>query len=489
VFDETELEARRRRARALGGDHQVAREHARGRLTVRERIERLVDAGSFREIGTMATLPISDVQGAVVDVLPSPYVGGFATIGGRPVVVGGEDFTVNYGAPAQHLEKFKGGFSGFIEELAFEHRLPLVLLLHGAGGDVGFADAVGFTAVPSAHSVFPMAELLAVVPVVTAVLGVVGGGAGVRAVASHFSTMSRPQGMMFAAGPAIVERALGRWVDKAELGGVDVHVTRSGNVDNIAEDEDDALRQITRFLRFMPLNVDELPPPDAPAGPSLPHPPVDVDPSDPRYDPKHVVDALVDEGSWFPIGDAYGAAVVTGLARVEGRALGVLAHDPRIDDGYLDGLAADKQARFVQMCDLFHVPMAFLVNTAGVRSDPTSVREGVLRRTVRAIEAMHRTTVPVLAIHIGRCDGLAGMATSPANRTSTRVAWPTATFGDGAGLSTAPSEHDGPWVTAELFGIEEVIAPHETRGFLASWLRLTEHSIRPGGRLGPQYRP
>jgi acetyl-CoA carboxylase carboxyltransferase component len=483
TMTDPELEQRRRRAVALGGPERVAGEHARGRYTIRERIERLVDPGSFREIATLTTLPIVNVHGEVVDVLATPYVGGMATIDGRPVVVGGEDFTINYGAPSQHLEKFKGGFSGHIEELAFEHRLPLVLLLHGAGGDVGFADAVGYTAVPSAHDVFPMAEMLEVAPVVCAVLGVVGGGAGVRAVASHLSVMSRPQGLMFAAGPAIVERALGQRIDKAALGNVDMHVAASGNVDNIAEDEDDAFAQIRRFLAFLPTNVHHLPP-TAATGPTA------TRPSDAPGDPAAVIATIVDEGTWFPIGDDYGRSLRTGLARIAGRTVGILAHDARVNEGRVDGLAADKQVRFVQMCDLFHVPIVFLVDTPGVLSTLEAESDGVLRRVVRAVEAMHRVRVPVLTVHVGRCDGLAGMATSPANRTALRIGWPSASFGTGGDLSTMPAIDD-PWLTAEHLGIEEIIEPAETRAFLESWLTFNTEitATTAGPTSGRQYRP
>lgn len=477
-----ELSTRRRAALGLGGPEQIAREHERGRLTIRERIDRLVDAGSFREIGTLTTLPIVDVHGEVTAVVPAPYVGGIAAIGGRPVVVGGEDFTINYGAPAQHLEKFKGGFSGYIEELAIEHRLPLVLLLHGAGGDVGFTDAVGFTAVPSAHSVYPMAELLDVVPVVTAVLGVVGGGTGARAVASHLSIMSRPQGLMFAAGPAIVERALGRPVGKSELGGVDVHVAASGNVDNTASSEDDAFDQIRRFLAFLPANVDALPPDAEPVEPA-------AGGAAPAGDVAATIDALVDDGTWFPIGEEFGASLVTGLARVEGRSIGVLAHDRRVRQGALDGLAADKQTRFVQLCDLFHVPIVFLVDTPGVVADVEAEADGVLRRAFRAVEAMHRATVPVLSIHVGRCDGLAGMATSPANRSALRIGWPSASFGSGGDLTTVADAAASPWATAEHLGIEEIVDPAETRAFVAAWLGFGAGARRPGPKAGPEYRP
>lgn len=484
-----QLGARRSRALALGGPDQIRREHERGRLTIRERIDQLVDPGTFVEIGTFTTLPVADVYGRITAVLPTPYVGGFAEIGGRPVVVGGEDFTVNFGAPSQHLEKFKGGFSGYIEEMAHAYRLPLVLLLHGAGGDVGFADAVGFTAVPSEHDVFPMAELLGVVPVVAAVLGVVGGGAGARAVATHLSIMSRPQGLMFAAGPAIVERALGRRVDKAELGGVDVHVALSGNVDNVAEDEHDALAQIRRFVSFLPTNVDHLPPDAEPLAPDPDIATPSVTPDDPTYDPVDLIGSIVDAGSWFGIGEEYGRALVTGLARVSGRTVGVLAHDPRVAGGAMDGLAADKQVRFVQLCDTFHVPIVFLVNTPGVAAGEADEAGGVLRRVVRAIEAMHRAATPVLSVHVGVCDGLAGMATSTPNRLAMRVAWPSASFGSGGGLSTEARDPEPPWTTAEFFGVEEVIAPSATRRFVEAWLSFTAASRRAGSRTGPQFRP
>ncbi len=254
-----EIELRRKLALQQGGTEAVARQHEAGRLTVRERIDRLIDPGSFRENGPIAGHSETDAEGKLLSFTPANYVLGMARLDGRPCVVGGEDFTQRGGSPsAAGLRK-----SIFAEEIACRYRVPLVRLLEGAGGSVPRTGAprtpVSVEPVNAPPRFASFVQAMASVPVVSAALGPVAGFPAARLVASHFSIMTRETAQVMIGGPALVERALGDSISKEELGGARVHL-KSGVVDNVAEDEVDAFAQIRRFLSYLPTNVWESPP-------------------------------------------------------------------------------------------------------------------------------------------------------------------------------------------------------------------------------------
>src|SRR5437764_9192968 len=256
---EPELEELRRReelARRMGGEERVARQHASGRLTVRERIARLFDEGSFRETGALAGRG-SYEDGELTDFLPANCVVGRGRVEGRPVVVQGDDFTVRGGAADAGIwQKMV-----YAERLAQELRMPLVRLVDGTGGggSVKSLEDMGHTYVPFIPGWELAVENLSTVPVVAAALGPVAGLGAARVVASHFSVIVRDTAQLFVAGPPVVAAAMGETPDKEELGGARAQ-TRAGAVDNQAADEDDALAQLKRFLSYLPPDVWEPPP-------------------------------------------------------------------------------------------------------------------------------------------------------------------------------------------------------------------------------------
>ena len=256
---EGELEELRRReelARRMGGTERVERQRAAGRLTVRERIHRLFDAGTFHETGTLAGRATYEGE-ELVDFLPANVVIGRGRIEGRPAVVQGDDFTVRGGAADAGI----AAKMVYAEKLANEFRTPLVRLVDGTGGggSVKSLEMMGFTYVPFIPGWEVAAENLAIVPVVAAALGPVAGLGAARVVASHFSMIVRGTAQLFVAGPPVVAAAMGETPDKEQLGGARTQ-TRAGAVDNEAQDEDDAFAQIRRFLSFLPSNVWEAPP-------------------------------------------------------------------------------------------------------------------------------------------------------------------------------------------------------------------------------------
>src|SRR6185436_10271183 len=191
--------------------------------------------------------------------VPAPYVGGLASIDGRPVAIGGEDFTVR-GGSSWGSDRRKGGQGGFVEDLAHQYRIPLVNLCDGAGGTVTSAKRRGYTTFPGVHSFGRSVQLLSEVPVVSAVLGTAAGGPAGRAILSHWSVMVKGSSQVFAAGPPVVERSLGQKLTKEELGGAHIAVDAAGTIDNAAASEQECFAMIRRYLSFMPPNVWQLPP-------------------------------------------------------------------------------------------------------------------------------------------------------------------------------------------------------------------------------------
>ena len=355
-----ELERRRKWADDLGGEERVGRHHDRGCLTVRERIAGIVDAGSFQEIGKLAGKG-RYVDNAVTKVVPAPYVMGLGKINGRPVTIGGEDYTVR-GGIATGNDRRKGGRGGFVEDLAYEYRIPLVNLIDGAGGSVDSIRQRGYSAFPGSglKGFERSVELLSCVPVVCAVMGTAAGGPAARAVLAHWSVMVKGTSQIFAAGPPLVERAYGTSPAKEDLGGSKIAVDTAGTIENVVENEAECFAMIKRFLGFMPQNVWELPPAVACADPvdrcedELLH----MVPQQRRagYDMRKIIKLIVDRDSTFEIQPTFGRGAITCLARMNGKVIGIVANNP-LHGGIMDVKAARKQGHFIDLCDCFHIPI------------------------------------------------------------------------------------------------------------------------------------
>jgi acetyl-CoA carboxylase carboxyltransferase component len=506
-----EVDQRRTYAYQGGGSSRIAREHKAGRLTVRERIELLVDEGTFVEYGTFVTTPTE-----TGDQLPSTFVCGTAEIDGRMVALGLEDFTVEGGGVGVHLDRYKGSWGGFIEEVALHYRIPLVLLMQGVGGSVALQEEKGYPELLAGVSVYPVFELLSEVPVVTAVLGPTAGSSAARASIAHFSVMARDNGCLFAGGPPLVRHALGLDIDKMDLGGAQMHVVESGIIDNAVDSEEDAVDHIRLFLSYLPSNVSELPPHELIGDPA--DRPIDevleiVSP-DARhaYDVQALVDTVVDEETFFEIAPDHGQALRIGLARIDGHPVGILATDARHNAGAMDVDSSEKQTRFVEMCNAFHLPLVYFVDVPGFMVGPDAERSGLLRKGSQAVRAIQSATVPVYTVQVRRSYGLAAQGTGSPNPLSVRLAWPSGEWGDmpvGGGIEAAHraeleaaenkealraeltkqyEEQSSPWRTVEKFGVEEMIDPRDTRRRLSSLLQLARHATIPGPKNGPSVR-
>jgi acetyl-CoA carboxylase carboxyltransferase component len=507
-----ELERRRKWAEAQGGAANVKRQHDQGRLTIRERIAGLVDADSFQEIGKLTGAEEYDGP-SLKNVTPAPYVMGLAQIDGRPVAVGGEDFTVRGGTTAA-LDKRKGGQGGFVEDLAHQYRIPLVNLIDGAGGTVTSAKRRGHTVFPGIDSFDRSVDLMGETPVVCAVLGSAAGGPAGRAILSHWSVMVKDTSQIFAAGPAVVERSLGQRIDKEALGGAAVAVAKGGTIDNVADSEEECFELVRRFLSYMPQNVWELPPvvkSDDPAD-RFEDALRSIVPEERRrpYDMRKLIGLVADRDSIFEVQPLYGKALITCLARLDGHVVGIVANNPMVYGGAMDGPAARKQVRFVEMCDTFHIPLVFFVDVPGFMVGLQAEESGVLRDGMRAVYIASQTSVPVITLVIRKCYGMAGMATCHKRSLEYRIAWPSAEWGSlpvEGGVAVAfrreiaaaanPKEREreiedelrfygSPMRTAAAFGVEDMLDPRETRPYLCRLVALAQSRLKTD--LGPNYR-
>ncbi len=507
-----ELHRRQELARKMGGEERIQRQHDNGRLTVRERIDALVDPNSFHEIGALAGKASYGADGKLQDFTPSNFVLGTADLNGRRVVIGGDDFTVRGGAADAKV----GDKSGYGERYALEMRLPLVRLIDGSGGggSVKTLEIVGHSYVPALHGFETTMRLMGQVPVVCACMGSVAGLGAVRVTISHFSLMIRETSQLFVAGPPVVERGFGKPVGKNQLGGSQIHAQGSGAVDNEVDSEQEAFAVIKRFLSYLPQNVWQAPPRTATDDPvdrreeSL----LSVIPRDRRqmYKVRKIIDAIVDRDSFFEISPAYGESLVVGLARLNGYAIGIMANDTEHHGGAVNATASEKMMRFVDLCDTFHLPVVNLVDNPGFLIGVEAEKEGTVRLGSRALMACYQATIPWISVIIRRCYGVAGAGHGKSDGLNLRYAWPSADWGSlpiEGGVQAAYKrdiesaenpdarrreleamleQYRSPFRTAEAFGIEEVIDPRDTRPLLCDWVRLA-YEIIPS-QLGPKTR-
>lgn len=490
----TELERRRHLAKQQGGPEGIARQHAKGRLTVRERIDELLDPGSFSEHGKATALPDYDENDEFTGFVPANYVVGFGRIDNRRVVVGGEDFTLKGGSPnAAGLRK-----SVYAEHLASRFKVPLVRLLEGGGGSVKGSARKGGTVGEPVYTeprFKIIADAMGQVPIASAALGAVAGFPAGRLVASHFSVMTRYTSQILIGGPALVERALGVKMTKEELGGVEVH-SRSGIVDNVAEDEHDAFRQIRRFLSYLPSNVWQSAPRidcDDPVDRMEPEL-LDIVPRDSNapFEMRAIIEMVLDQGSVFEMGRSYGPSQITALARLNGQPVGVLGNDCNFYAGAMTAEAAQKYRRFVEMCDMFHLPIINFVDQPGFMIGPESEQAGTIRYGMAAVAAAVQARVPWAAIQVHKGFGVATAAHFGDN--AYVLSWPSVESGalpleGGVAVAfhreIAAAEDPeakrkeiedrlrqarSPFPRAESFSVHELIDPRETRPVLAEWI-------------------
>lgn len=504
-----ELEERRFFANQMGGEANIERQHSSGRLSARERIEKLLDPDTFREIGILAGKGVYSDTGELISVTPANVIIGMGRIHGEKVMVSAEDFTVRGGSSeATSPEKWQ-----YAERLALEYRMPMIRLVETAGGSVNLVQQMGATKIPG-YPHWRWVEMLSTVPVISAALGACAGFGARRVVSSHFSVMAEGTSQVFAAGPAVVLPGVNEQVSKEELGGSKVHAHGSGVVDNEASDEADALSQIRTLIKFLPGSVFKLPSrvetSDSPDRKEEQL--ASIIPRNRRrgYQMRELLNMVFDQDSSFEIGKYQGRSQITMLARLNGWPVGILANDPIQFGGAMTAKSAEKMIRFIDMCDTFHIPIVNFVDQPGTYIGSTAEKDGTVRMAIRAGAAIDQVTVPWYTVFVRRCFGLAGAGYGPLRGANLRIAWPSAYWGsipfDGGveaafrrDIQSAPEPelrrneliaqfrpYESPFKTAEQFGIQDIVDPRMTRPILCDWIEQAYEQLPM--ELGPKAR-
>jgi acetyl-CoA carboxylase carboxyltransferase component len=488
-----ELQQRRADALAMGGSDRVARHRASGRLTVRERVDRLLDPGSFYEIGLLA-LP----ERRRDDPVPGDgVVTGFGRIDGRKVCLIGIDATVMAGTTAPISMRKQGRIAAF----AAEKGLPLVLLCDADGGRIPDVMGWRFSGLPfDFRSFLQTPEGYPAIPRVAAVLGPSYGDAALHAATAHFVVMTQ-SGSVGLSGPSVVASAVGERVTDQELGGPGP-AQEVGNVHMVVPTEDDAFDAIAAALSFLPSNA-ALPAPVAPAAEPRVDPSLlpSIVPLHPRqgYDMHEVIDAIVDAASVFPWRDQGARNVITTFARIDGMPVGVIASQPLHGAGALDPPALEKAHDFADLCDTFNLPLVFLQDVPGLLIGRDAERGGIVKGYERLVARLARARVPRIAVVIRKAYGgghyaMGGQPTRP----DLLVCWPSAELGfmapdtgvrtvnrrrlehaeeEGGAVARAELEatltaewndESAPWEAAAHFFVDDIIDPRDTRRVIAT---------------------
>ena len=490
-----DLERRQSEARAMGGAQKVEKQRRGGRLDARARVETLLDPGSFFELGTL----VGGVREPGGPATPADaLVAGAGRIDGRPVLVGAEDFTVQGGSigPGAADKRYR------LAQWAAQERVPLIMMLEGAGHRLtnmlrprgrGPNDLQG------------LAELSGLVPTVCVVMGPSAGHGALTAPLMDFVIMVEG-GALFSAGPPLVEAAVGQKVTKEELGGVEVHVARSGVAHNRAADDASALQGVRRYLSYFPANAWEAPPRSV--GEDTGERSLDellelIPPDDRRpYAMRDLMGIVFDRDSVFEIQPEFGTAMVTALAFLGGRAVAVVANDPAIRGGAVDRDAADKAARFLEVVGAFHLPVVFLADNPGVMAGTQAERDGALRAAARMFAAQHRLRSPKFSVTLRKAFGFGSsiMAMNPFDAQTLSIALPGVSLGamparsGGAAANLDADlqaelevgEASGPYGVAHTMAFDEIVDPRQLRNVLLRGLELS--AARARGPLEPIVR-
>jgi acetyl-CoA carboxylase carboxyltransferase component len=508
-----ELNHRNGLADEMGGTEKVARQHEFGKLTIRERVDKIVDETSFHEIGKLAGVSEYNDAGELVSYTPSNFVFGTAEIDNRPVIISGDDFTVRGGSADASIAGKRMQAEGFANEL----RLPHVRLVDGmgGGGSVKTIETAGRTYIPRIAGWETIVNHLGIAPSVSLALGSVAGIGAARVTTSHYSVIVKDTAQMMIAGPALVDWASLGDVSKEELGASKIH-TRNGAIDDEASSEDEAFKMARQFLSYLPTNVDELP------SRTPTNDPVDrreemllnVVPRDPRkvYKMRPVINAIIDQGSFFEIGKKWGKSIITGLARLDGVPVALFAEDPMIYGGAWTADASRKLIRLMDLASTFHLPLVHLVDCPGFLIGKQSEEEATIRFGSSALAALGQSKVPFCSVVIRKAFGVAGAANTKPGSHHFRFAWPSGDWGSlpiEGGIEVAYkaelAEADdfdahledikqrlnrvrSPFRSAEFFEIEEIIDPRDTRSNLCRWANLAYRALTPGP-VAFSYRP
>ena len=504
-----ELEARREKALAMGGADAIAKQHGEGKLTVRERVDRLFDPRSFQEIGLLANHANISPAMKGRDTPADGVVTGFGKINGRPAALIAYDFTVMAGSMGRTAE-VKGNRA---REIALSKRMPMIWLIDSAGARI--QEAIGSTFAGSGFLFREESIMSGVVPMVAAMMGPGAAGTAYIPALADFVPMVKGTSHMALGGPPLVKAVVGEDITAEDLGGSKVHTEISGVADLEVADDAACIDVIKEYLGYFPgSNLEQPPiaacddPPDR-MDPTL----LSIVPDSARraYDMKKVIAAIVDGGRVFEIKPGWAKNLITCLARLGGRPVGMVANQPLVLGGALDLDAADKAARFIMLCDAFHIPLVFLQDVPGFMVGSKVEKQGIIRHGAKMLYAVSEATVPKVTVVMRKAYGagyfvMCGKAYEP----DLIVAWPTAeisVMGPEGGTNiifrkeiAAAADPDAerarrieefrnlinPYIAAGGALIDDVIDPRETRPTLIRALEMaaTKKVERPWKKHG-----
>ena len=493
-----ELQRRREESLAGGGPERVAKIHAKGRLTARERLQLLYDAGTFTEIGAFVTHRCDDFGMAEKRITGDGVVAGFGQVDGRMVYAFAQDFSVFGGTMSEANAKKICA----IMDLALDNGAPVVGLNDSGGARI----QEGVLSLGAYADVFLRNTLASgVVPQISAIMGPCAGGAVYSPAITDFTIMVEGTSHMFVTGPEVIKAVTSEDVTMEDLGGAMTHNAKSGVAHFAVRDDADAIRHIKRLLSFMPSHWAEDPPRRACSDP--------VDRRDPKlvtivpesadkpYDMKELVRMVVDDGDFFEVQEHFAGNIIIGFARLNGRAVGIVGNQPKVLAGVLDIDSSVKAARFVRFCDAFQIPLVTFEDVPGFLPGTRQEWNGIIRHGAKLLYAYCEATVPKLTVVVRKAYGGAyDVMSSKHIRGDYNVAWPTAEMAvmgaDGAvnilyreELAKAKdpvaerkrlvAEYNdkfaSPWVAAELGYLDDVIDPLETRPKLIAALEMLKN--------------
>ena len=487
-----EMEERRKRVARGGGEARIRRQHEAGKLTARERIDVLLDPGSFRELGVFVE-PLGDD----IDAPGEGVVTGHGRIDGRTVFVFSQDFTVMGGSLGKmHAQKITK-----VMDLAARSGAPIVGLNDSAGARIqeGVDALSGYGEVFYRNAVYS-----GVVPQISAILGPCAGGAVYSPALTDFVLMARDTSYMFITGPDVIRSVTKEEVGFEELGGAEVHTRRSGVAHLACDDDEDVLRQVRALLSYLPASARETPPerptrdPDDRATPQL----LDLVQPDPKrpYPMIEVIRALVDENRLLEIQPHWARNLLVGFAHLGGRPVGFVANNPKHMAGTLDIDASDKAARFIRTCDAFNVPILTFVDVSGFLPGVGQEHAGIIRHGAKMLYAYAEATVPKITLVTRKSYGGAYLAMNSRDMGADVVlAWPTASVAvmgaEGAAsvihrreiagaddpeaarqarVAQYRERYDNPWRAAARGHLDDVVDPVHTRAALVAHLRMLD---------------
>jgi len=490
-----DLHERREQAMLGGGPEKIDKQHAVGKLTARERIELLVDEGTFVELGIHAGPHFAQRAMDGKEAPADGVITGWGDVDGRPVAIAAYDFTVMAGSMGMTGELKVGR----MRELALSKRIPLVWLLDSAGARI--QEASGSLFAGSGHLFREEVTMSGVVPLVAAMLGPCAAGTAYIPGLSDFVPMVVGHGAMALAGPHLTKAVTGEDISMEELGGAKVHCRKSGVGDLEVADDAECIEAVKAYLSFFPANCEEPPPvrrtddPDDRTSECL----LEIVPESSRqpYDMYELIREIVDDGEIFDIKPRFAKTIITCLARFGGTAVGIVANQPKHLGGILENDSADKAARFVNLCDAFSIPLVFLQDVPGFMVGSKVEHAGIIRHGAKMLYAVSRATVPKITVIVRKAYGagyyvMNGKAYEP----DLIVAWPSAEISvmgaEGAvniigrsaieasedpektreAMLNAVREQIDPYIAAKNALIDDIIDPRETRPTIIRGLRM-----------------